>query len=68
MIVFLSKSIDIQELATSINATVRRYPVSEEYKKALAEKDNTDNSAQTRLNSVLNDLLLKSMFVGKWNG
>ena len=59
---FLSKSIDIKELVTSIKATVRRYPVSEDYKKALAEKDGIDNSAQTRLNSILNDLLLKSTF------
>ena len=36
---FLSKSIDIKELVSNINATVRRYPVTEEYKKALAEKD-----------------------------
>ena len=59
---FLLKSIDINELVVNINATVRRYPVSEEYKKALIEKDGADNSAQTRLNSILNDLLLKSMF------
>ena len=59
---FLSKSIDIKELVSQINATVRRYPVSDEYKKTLAEKDGTDNSAQTRLNTILNDLLLKSMF------
>ena len=30
---FLSKSIDIQELIKNIIATVKRYPVSEEYKK-----------------------------------
>ena len=59
---FLSKSIDINELIAGINATIRRYPVSDEYKKALAEKDNNDNSAQSRLNSILNDLLMKSMF------
>lgn len=59
---FLSKSIDVKELANSISATVRRYPVSEEYKKALLDKDDKDNSAQSRLNSILNDLLLKSMF------
>jgi len=59
---FLSKSIDIRELATQINATVRRYPVTPEYKDALAQKDGIDNSAQSRLNSILNDLLLKSMF------
>ena len=59
---FLSKSIDIKELVNNINATVRRYPVSDEYKKALADKDGTDNSAQYRLNAILNDLLLKSVF------
>ncbi len=59
---FLSKSIDIKELVTQINATVRRYPITEEYKKAIAEKDGVDNSAQFRLNAILNDLLMKSMF------
>lgn len=59
---FLSKSIDINELVKNINATVRRYPVSEEYKNALVEKDGINNSAQSRLNTILNDLLLKSMF------
>lgn len=59
---FLSKSIDINELVTNINATIRRYPVTEDYKSALREKDSIDNSAQTRLNTILNDLLLKSMF------
>lgn len=59
---FLSKSIDVKELATNINNTVRRYPVPEEYKKALIEKDGSDNSAQYRLNTILNDLLLKSIF------
>ncbi len=59
---FLSKSIDIKELVSNINATVRRYPVPEEYKKALAAKEDPDNSAQTRLNSILNDLLMKSVF------
>ena len=59
---FLSKAIDIKELATNINATVRRYPVSAEYKEALAQKDDGENSAQFRLNSILNDLLMKSVF------
>ena len=59
---FLSKSIEIKDLIASINATIRRYPVSSEYKKALIEKDGADNSAQSRLNNILNDLLLKSMF------
>ena len=59
---FLSKSIDINELANSINATVKRYPVTEEYKLAIKEKDGIDNSAQFRLNAILNDLLMKSIF------
>ena len=59
---FLSKSIDIKELAKNINSTVRRYPVSEEYKQELKAKNNADNSAQFRLNTILNDLLLKSVF------
>ena len=59
---FLSKSININELVAQINATVRRYPVSDEYKKALAEMDSADNSAQFRLNMILNDLLMKSIF------
>ena len=59
---FLSKSIDIKELVKNINATVRRYPISDDYKKALAEKDGAENSAQFRLNAILNDLLMKSVF------
>lgn len=59
---FLSKAIDIKELVSNINATVRRYPVSDEYKKALLAKDDNDNSAQFRLNTILNDLLMKSVF------
>ena len=59
---FLSKSIDMKELVNSINATVRRYPVSEEYKQAILEVDDKDNSAQFRLNAILNDLLMKSIF------
>ena len=62
---FLSKSIDIKELVKNINATIRRYPVSEEYKLALATKA-TSESAQTRLNSILNDLLLKSVFASEF--
>ena len=59
---FLSKSIDINELVKNINATVRRYPVTDEYKKSLLASDNSDNSAQFRLNTILNDLLMKSVF------
>lgn len=59
---FLSKTIDVKELVNSINATVRRYPVNSEYKAELASKDGVENSAQTRLNAILNELLLKSMF------
>ena len=59
---FLSKSIDIKELVSNINATVRRYPVTEEYKQAVLQKGGAENHAQTRLNAILNDLLLKSVF------
>ena len=59
---FLSKTIDIDELVKNINATVRRYPVTEEYKKNLLASDSSDNSAQFRLNTILNDLLMKSVF------
>ena len=59
---FVSKSVDLKELVSHINATVRRYPVTDEYKRVLAEKDGANNSAQTRLNSILNDLLMKSIF------
>ena len=59
---FLSKSIDIKELVNNINATVRRYPVTEEYKQAIIASGGGENSAQTRLNIILNDLLLKSVF------
>ena len=59
---FLKKSIDLKELVDNINATVRRYPVSDEYKISLKAKDQADNSAQYRLNTILNDLLMKSIF------
>lgn len=59
---FLSKSIDMEELVKNINATLRRYPLSDEYKSALAEKSDGDNTAQSKLNTILNDLLFKSIF------
>ena len=58
----LSKSIDMKELVTNISATIRRYPLTEEYKQTLLDNNSNDNSAQFRLNSILNDLLLKSVF------
>lgn len=63
---FLSKSIDMNELVKNINATLRRYPVTEEYKAKIALKASADNSAQTRLNTILNDLLLKSVFANEF--
>ena len=63
---FLSKSIDMNELVKNINATVRRYPVTDEYKNLILEKASTENSAQTRLNTILNDLLLKSVFANEF--
>ena len=63
---FLSKSIDIEELVKNINATIRRYPVTDEYKNALAESSTSDNSAQSQLNTILNDLLLKSVFANEF--
>jgi len=59
---FLSKTIDIKELISNINSTIRRYPVSEEYKAALRKKGEEEQSAQFRLNTILNDLLMKSIF------
>lgn len=63
---FLSKSIDMNELVRNINATLRRYPVSDEYKAALSQQNQRENSAQTRLNTILNDLLLKSVFANEF--
>ena len=63
---FLSKSIDLKELVSNINSTIRRYPLTNEYKQGIAAKADTENSAQLRLNSVLNDLLLKSVFSIPW--
>ena len=63
---FLSKSIDIEELVRNINATIRRYPVTDEYKTAIAEGSTSDNSAQSQLNTILNDLLLKSVFANEF--
>ena len=59
---FLSKSINMDELVRNINATLRRYPLTDEYKTTLSLKSQNDNPAQTRLNTILNDLLLKSVF------
>ena len=59
---FLSKTIDMKELATNIAATVRRYPLKEDYKNALLAKADSAASAQFRLNNILNDLLMKSIF------
>ncbi len=64
---FLSKSIDISELVQNINATLRRYPVSDEYKATVVLKATTfDTSAQSQLNTILNDLLLKSVFANEF--
>ena len=63
---FLSKTIDMNELVKNINATLRRYPLTDEYKAGIALKANSDNSAQTRLNNILNDLLLKSVFANEF--
>ena len=48
---FLSKSIDMNELVRNIKATLRRYPLSDEYKAALTSKSSPD-SAQARLNVI----------------
>ena len=63
---FLSKSIDMDELITNINATLRRYPLTEEYKANIQAKATPDNSAQSQLNIILNDLLLKSVFANEF--
>ena len=63
---FLSKSIDIKELTLSINATLRRYPVTDDYKAKIAEMANRENSAQTQLNTILDDLLMKSVFANEF--
>jgi len=63
---FLSKSIDLKELSAQIIATVRRYPVKEEYKLALLENAGTASSAQFKLNNVLNNLLMRSIFANEF--
>ena len=63
---FLSKTIDMNELVKNINVTLRRYPLTDEYKVNIALKASSDNSAQTRLNNILNDLLLKSVFANEF--
>ena len=59
---FLSKTIDVRELSAQMTATVRRYPMKDEYKEALIKNADNASSAQFKLNSVLNDLLMKSIF------
>ena len=63
---FLSKSIDLKELSYSIKSTVRRYPVAEEYKAEIEKLAKSENSAQSQLNTILNDLLLKSVFANEF--
>ena len=63
---FLPKTIDMNELVKNINVTLRRYPLTDEYKANIALKASSDNSAQTRLNNILNDLLLKSVFANEF--
>ena len=63
---FLSKSIDMEELVKNINATLRRYPLTQEYKENIAANALQDNSAQSQLNTILNDLLLKSVFANEF--
>jgi len=59
---FLSKNIDMTELVNQINLTLRRYPVTEEYKNNVSKMANSRDSAQSQLNNILNDLLMKSVF------
>ena len=63
---FLSKSIDMDGLVTNINATLRRYPLTDEYRAGIAKQLSPENSAQTQLNTILNDLLLKSVFANEF--
>ncbi|MBR1775705.1 diguanylate cyclase [bacterium] len=63
---FLSKSIDMKELVYSLKATQRRYPITDEYKADLIQKSNKENNAQSQLNMILNDLLLKSVFANEF--
>ena len=59
---FLSKSIDFEELCNHITSVVKRYPINQEYKDHLQHQIVTRDSAQTHLNNVLNELLMKTIF------
>ena len=59
---FLLKSIDMNELVRNIHLTIKRYPVSDTYKAELALKNTNENTSQSQLNIILNDLLMKSVF------
>lgn len=63
---FLSKTIDVSELVKNINSTVRRYPISDEYRENLLKRAEKENSAQSQLNIILNNLLLKSTFANEF--
>ena len=63
---FLSKSIDIKELVKNITATIRRYPVTEDLRTQILTNTKGDNSAQSQLNKILNDLLMKSVFANEF--
>lgn len=59
---FLSKSIDFEELYNHITSVIKRYPINQEYKDHLQHQIVTRDSAQTHLNNVLNELLMKTIF------
>ncbi len=59
---FLSKNIDFEELCKNIDSVIKRYPITQEYKDNLQHQVITRDSAQTHLNNVLNDLLMKTIF------
>ena len=63
---FLSKNIDLTELVTNINLTLKRYPVTEEYKEIISKQASSNTSAQSQLNGILNDLLMKSVFANEF--
>ena len=59
---FLSKTIDFEELYGHVVSVIKRYPIPQEYKDNLQKQIVTRDSAQTHLNNVLNDLLMKTVF------
>lgn len=63
---FLSKTSDFNEILSTVNAEILANPVSQEYKNALQEQSQSDVSAQSQINTILDDLLLDTTLLNEF--